>query len=75
MHPLLSEVLSTQSTFQDADDAWSDEMRRQFKSRYVEARYGVLGRGEPDSLLRALYDRRQQAMIAWHSAIDTYRKA
>jgi hypothetical protein len=52
--------------FQDADDAWGEELRRVFGNRSAEARYSSLGRGEEGSELRRLHDARDAARAAWH---------
>lgn len=53
--------------FQDADDAWGDELRRVFGKRSAEARYTSLGIGAEGSNLRRLYEARQAARAAWHA--------
>jgi hypothetical protein len=54
--------------FQDADDAWGDELRRVFGKRSAEARYTALGHGEEGSNLRRLHDARMAAQAAWHAS-------
>lgn len=54
--------------FQDADDAWGDELRRVFGRRSAEARYTKLGEGEEGSKLRALFENRMAARSAWHNS-------
>lgn len=54
--------------FQDADDAWSAELKRVFGKRSAEARYTKLGHGEEGSQLRALHDALIVARAAWHAS-------
>lgn len=54
--------------FQDADDAWSNELRRAFGKRSAEARYTDLGKGTDGSELRRLHDAREVARIAWYQS-------
>jgi hypothetical protein len=56
--------------FQDADDAWSAELRRVFGKRSAEARYTELGRGEDGSKLRQLHDARTAAQARWHASAN-----
>jgi len=52
--------------FQDADDAWSDELTRVFGKNAGQARYEPRGKGEEGSKLRTLHDTRENARSAWH---------
>lgn len=54
--------------FQDADDAWGDELRRTFGKWSAEARYSDLGMGEEGSNLRRLYEARTAARATWHAS-------
>lgn len=53
--------------FQDADDAWTAELRRVFGKRAGDARYGTAGKGEEGSVLRRHHDARAAARIAWYA--------
>jgi hypothetical protein len=54
--------------FQDADDAWSAELRRVFGKHSGDARYTPIGKGEEGSVLRQLHDARETARIAWFNS-------
>lgn len=54
--------------FQNADDAWSDELVRVFGKDAGQARYEPRGKGEPNSMLRKLHDARDAARITWHNS-------
>ena len=56
--------------FQDADDAWSVELRRIFGNRSGDARYSDLGKGEEGSKLRDLYEARMLARTIWHRSAN-----
>jgi len=56
--------------FQDADDAWSVELRRIFGNRSGDARYSDLGKGEEGSKLRDLYEARTLARTIWHNSAN-----
>jgi hypothetical protein len=54
--------------FQDADDAWQTEIDRVFGKK-SNARYTDLGKGEPGTVLRSLYEARMTARAEWrHSS-------
>ena len=50
-----------------ADEAWADELRR-VHPRLVNARYLPEGKGEPGTLLAALYAFRMASLAAFHDA-------
>lgn len=52
--------------FQDADDAWSAELKRVFGRNAGDARYTDRGKGVEGSTLRQLHDAREAARAAWH---------
>ena len=54
--------------FQDADDAWGNELRRVFGKRSAEARYTELGKGYEGSELNRLYEARMAAQRRWHAS-------
>lgn len=54
--------------FQDADNAWSDELQRKFGKQAGDARYLARGKGEEGSELRRLHDAREAARAAWHAS-------
>ena len=56
--------------FQDADDAWSVELRRIFGNSSGDARYSDLGKGEEGSKLRDLYEARMLAQTIWHRSAN-----
>lgn len=51
--------------FQIADDAWSAELHRRFGKNAGDVRYTPQGRGEFETTLRALYEKREAARRAW----------
>lgn len=55
-----------------ADRAWSDEVRRVCPGN-VNARYQPEGRGEPGTLLAALYAFRMASLHAMHDAFAAAR--
>lgn len=58
--------------FQDADDAWSAELRRVFGADAATARYLDRGKGAEGSALRKLHDDREAARAVWlNSAYST----
>jgi hypothetical protein len=54
--------------FQDADDAWSAELKRCFGNNAGQARYEPRGKGELGSKLRELHDQRMNAQSAWYQS-------
>jgi hypothetical protein len=52
--------------FQDAEDAWTAEVRRIFGKRAGDARYTAEGKGIEGSTLRKLHDAREAARLTWH---------
>lgn len=54
--------------FQDADNAWNNELRHVFGRGACNARYEKRGQGEPNSILRALYCIRENARNTWEAA-------
>src|SRR5688572_18000781 len=62
------DLLAAQKAAQDADDAWSTEGRRIFRSGWGDARYTVEGMGPPGSRLRELHDAYVEAREAWEVA-------
>jgi hypothetical protein len=56
--------------FQQADDAWSAELKRIFGKRAGDARYTAEGKGEEGSDLRRLHDAREAARVAWHQSAN-----
>jgi hypothetical protein len=54
--------------FQDADDAWSLELRRVFGNKSGDARYQDKGKGEEGSELRRLYEARMLAQSVWRQS-------
>jgi hypothetical protein len=54
--------------FQDADDAWSDELFRVFGWQACQARYQDRGKGEAGSELRRLYELKEAARRAWYAS-------
>jgi hypothetical protein len=57
-----------------AEAAWMDELRR-VHPKLVNARYLPAGRGEPGTLLAALYAFHRQASEAMHCAFVAAREA
>lgn len=56
------------TAFNAADDAWQAELEDAFPDAH-EARYLPRGHGKPGTPLRAAYEARQAARIAWESAL------
>lgn len=56
--------------FQDADDAWTAEVRRVFGRDAGTARYQLRGKGDEGSELRRLHDNREAARAAWLRSAD-----
>jgi hypothetical protein len=54
--------------FEQADDAWQNELEARFGRRARDARYAAEGRGEDGSKLRRLYDLRTIAMQSWQAS-------
>ena len=54
--------------FQEADDAWSAELRRVFGKDSGQARYEPRGKGTDGSALRRLHDAREAARSLWHGS-------
>jgi hypothetical protein len=48
------------------DNAWSAELCKAFGKRAGDVRYTVEGQGRPGSALRAAYEARKAAQIAWY---------
>lgn len=48
-----------------ADDAWSLELRKAFGKQAGDVRYTARGKGDPGSVLRAAYDAREAARVAY----------
>jgi hypothetical protein len=59
-----------QKPFQEADDAWSAELRRVFGKQSGQARYEERGKGQEGSELRRLHDAREAARRAWLVSAD-----
>ena len=55
------------TSFQAADDTWQEALENTFPDAHT-ARYLPRGKGKPGSKLRAAYDAREAARIAWESA-------
>ena len=51
--------------FQQADNAWGNELRRVFGKDACNARYERRGRGHPGSTLATLHDARELARVEW----------
>lgn len=51
--------------FQAADDAWSVELRKAFGKQAGDIRYTPRGKGDHGTALRAAYDAREAARIAF----------
>lgn len=51
-----------------ADNAWSDELVKQFGKLASDYRYTMKGKGEINSVLRKLYDAKLSADKAWIAA-------
>jgi hypothetical protein len=58
------------TAFQNADDAWSEELIRIHGKEACHARYGMAGRGQSGTKLHALHEAREQARIKWHQSAD-----
>ena len=58
---------------QDADDAWSTELRRLFGKRAGDVRYTEKGRGAPGSKRRKLHDAFAEASEAQHRQFVAHR--
>lgn len=54
--------------FQDADDAWSAELRRVFGKDAGQARHEPRGTGEEGTDLRRAHDAREEARVIWHQS-------
>jgi hypothetical protein len=54
--------------FQDADDAWSAELKHIFGKNAGDARYSAKGKGEEGSKLRQLHDARMTAQSIWYAS-------
>jgi hypothetical protein len=54
--------------FQQADDAWSAELKAVFGKHAGQARYEPRGKGAEGSALRTLHDAREMARAAWHAS-------
>ena len=58
-----------------ADKAWSDELKRQFRWNSGDVRYTKLGEGKEGSLLNELYCAWQVARDAWALAVQERERA
>jgi len=56
--------------YQDADDAWSAELKRVFGKDAGQARYEPRGQGEDGSALRMAYEARTAARVVWFRSAD-----
>lgn len=61
-------VVEAREAFQRADDAWGAKLRQLFGKRAGDVRYSPQGKGDPGSVLRALYEAREHARIAYDRA-------
>lgn len=59
-------IMKAVQAFFATDDAWQKEIDRTLRG-VVNARYLPIGRGEPGSSLRQLYDAKVAAFNAWRS--------
>jgi hypothetical protein len=57
--------------FEQADNAWQDELEARFGRRARDARYTAEGRGAEGTKLRRLYELRTIAMQSWHASRAT----
>lgn len=64
----MSAVIIATIAFQQADDAWGDELHRLFGKKAGDIRYTAAGKGIPGSELRRRYEARETARIAWDAA-------
>lgn len=58
-----------------ADDAWQEELVKQFGRNAGDVRYTKAGNGAPGTKLRALYDAYTAARTAWYVELDARRAA
>lgn len=56
------------AAFQAADDAWQAELDATFGKAAGDARHEPRGKGDEGTTLRAAYDAREAARIAWEGA-------
>lgn len=61
---------AAQIRFDQADNAWSKKL-----PKVPNARYLPIGKGDPGTSLRKLYDARESAREAWEHASEKYRDA
>jgi hypothetical protein len=54
--------------FQAADDAWSDQLQREFGKNAGDARYTERGKGDEGSTLSRLHNAREEARVAWYAS-------
>jgi hypothetical protein len=52
----------------ETDQAWSAELQRLFGKRAGDVRYTKQGKGAPGTALRAIYEAREAADIAWNAS-------
>jgi hypothetical protein len=60
--------MTTQESFQQADDSWQALLVSTYGTRACSMRYLVQGQGQEGSALRAAYEARYKALRAWHDS-------
>lgn len=72
--PTVEEVHRLYKIAEEADDAWTAEIRKKFPREHVgDVRYTERGKGDFGTSLRAAHDRFVETITKWREAVSARR--